>query len=104
MSPTPHAPKQCPFCGHDNFGGTLFVADQGDKWGRYVCAGCEAHGPEVRTSYDVSKDASWHADALEDWNRRVAPRCVQDLIRALTDDSPLNVAECIAKVRKEYGL
>jgi transcription elongation factor Elf1 len=104
--------KPCPFCGHDHCGQSpLFVADQGDKWGRAVCAECGASGPEVRTGYDTSKDAAWHADALYDWNRRASPT-VTALVAALEasrlseltwkNDKELEAA--IDAVKEEFGL
>lgn len=104
--------KPCPFCGHDNFGhDPLFITDQGDKWGRAVCAGCEASGPEVRTGYDTSKNAPWHADALHDWNQRTSPT-VSRLVAALEasrlseltwkKDKELEAA--LAAVKEEFGL
>lgn len=68
MTTTSPALKPCPFCGltpEEN----SYYADQGNKWGRVVC-GCGAYGPDVRTSYDMSPNAPWHADAAKEWNRR----------------------------------
>jgi hypothetical protein len=66
------AMKPCPFCGVTPPGDS-FHADQGNKWGRVVC-GCGACGPDVRTSYDVSKHAPWHAAAIAEWNSRAVDR------------------------------
>ena len=54
----------CPFCGEIPSG---FYMDQGYKWGGVQCC-CQ--GPDVRTGYDDSHDASWHIDAVKLWNKR----------------------------------
>ena len=56
----------CPFCGDKP---VSVYPNQNDKWGGVYC-GCGAGGPEVRTSYDDSSTALWHADAVSAWNDR----------------------------------
>ena len=64
--------KPCPFCGEtpDITNPATFIDHQGTKWGSVQCC---ALGPEVRTGYDVSKNAPWHEDAIAAWNTRAAP-------------------------------
>jgi hypothetical protein len=52
----------CPFCGGQC---AQLVIDQGYKWAHY-----EPSCLEVRTSYNVSEDAPWKAEAITAWNTR----------------------------------
>jgi len=52
----------CPFCGGQC---AQLVIDQGDKWAHY-----EPSCLEVRTSYNVSDNAPWRAEAIAAWNTR----------------------------------
>ena len=65
--------KPCPFCGcempdADKLGDCYFDQNQGFKWGFFVCSGCAATGPEVRTQY--APIAHWKDEAIEAWNER----------------------------------
>jgi Lar family restriction alleviation protein len=60
--------KFCPFCGNNH--GVQFAMSQGYKWGAVECPDCGARGPEVRTYYDKSGDATWREEAVREWNRR----------------------------------
>lgn len=71
MTPTHSSEEQssllpCPFCGEVP---TTIEADanQGYKWGRVRCC---IEGPEVRTGYETSDNAPWHANAIAAWNTR----------------------------------
>jgi Lar family restriction alleviation protein len=85
--------KACPFCGESD---TEMEADQlqGTKWGRVVCRNCGGIGPEVRTDYDTSANAPWHAEAIEEWNRRTDPvrealvEALEKIVKALCSDAP----------------
>lgn len=63
--------KPCPFCG-GKMEKPDFPTNQGTKWGRIECDTCCACGPEVRTGYDVSENADWHKEAIEEWNKRAS--------------------------------
>jgi len=57
----------CPFCG--DVPSTIEAdGNQGFKWGRVRCC---IEGPEVRTGYDTSANAPWHAAAAQAWNTRI---------------------------------
>lgn len=68
--------RPCPFCGEVPRPPIAFhFPDGGFKWGAISC-GCGALGPEVRTQYDQSEDAEWHALAAAEWNTRThCPDC-----------------------------
>ena len=61
-TPTQDTLKPCPFC---NKQCAELVINQGDKWAHY-----EPSCLEVRTSYNVSDDAPWRAEAISAWNTR----------------------------------
>lgn len=93
--------KKCPFCG----GGvvvTQFGNDATKKRGFYVrCRACSTELRQEAVNYTLD----WlRPKVLEMWNRRSAPDSVVQLYKALTEDSPLDVATCIAAVRKEFDL
>lgn len=60
--------KPCPFCGHT---GLQFESGSTYRWGIASCAGCGATCGEVRRNYP--DDGKWHAEAIEEWNRRAQP-------------------------------
>jgi len=53
---------ECPVCGGTRWN---FIDSQGSKWGNAECVWCGIVSPEVRTGYDLSDGAQWHADAVE---------------------------------------
>ena len=62
--------KPCPFCGESN--SYTFEMPQTTKWGVVMCS-CGACGPDVRTDYDFSENATWHKAAILNWNARIEP-------------------------------
>jgi hypothetical protein len=59
---------ECPICGGTRWN---FIDSQGTKWGNAECVVCGIVSPEVRTGYDLSADAEWHADAIGELQRVV---------------------------------
>lgn len=76
----PSEVKPCPFCGHPR---VLYRLTDGYKWGAAMCGQCGATACEVRTGYNQSDDAPWHARALEEWNTRAAPSRTPEDLRAI---------------------
>jgi len=60
--------KPCPFCGSTDISFVIENPSHG-KWGHIECQ-CGVTTGEVRTDFDTSADAPWHADALAEWNTR----------------------------------